>query len=133
MKTNVAAIALLFVLPYFGVQANEQDTAFEKIAKDYIEGFLASHPEAATQLGDHRFDDRLTDYSPSNRDRLLAREKQFMVALKDFEDPSKLSGPNQVDVRILRENVEGRIFELAELKEADWNPLVYNESLANSL
>ena len=36
-------------------------------------------------------------------------------------------------MRILREKVEGRIFELEELKEPEWNPLVYNESLANSL
>ncbi len=134
MKTPIiSTVVLSLALALSSGFATPADEEFEKIAKDYIDGFLASHPEAATQLGDHRFDDRLTDYSPSDRDRLLAREKQFMVALKDFEDQSKLSGPNQVDVRILRENVEGRIFELSELKEADWNPLVYNESLANSL
>src|SRR5437899_7357539 len=40
---------------------------------------------------------------------------------------------NQVDVRLLRDNVENEIFRLEELREADWNPLVYNQSLANSL
>ncbi len=133
MKTIVAAFALFLVLPHSGLQANEQDTAFEKIATDYIDGFLASHPEAATQLGDHRFDAQLTDYSAANRLRLLFREKQVLLALKDFEDATKLTGPNRVDVRILRENIEGRIFELEELKEPDWNPLVYNNSLADSL
>lgn len=128
---TIVALSLTLALP--SAFASPADDEFEKIANDYIEGFLASHPEAATQLGDHRFDEQLSDYSPSNRDRLLVREKQFRSALKAFEDPSKLSGPNQVDVRILRDNVEGRIFELEELKEADWNPLVYNESLANSL
>ena len=90
-------------------------------------------PESATQLGDHRFDDRLTDYSKAKRDEFLAHEKEVLAALQKFDDPSKLTGPNQVDVRILRENVEGDIFGLEELKEADWNPLVYNDSLANSL
>ncbi|MDB6148126.1 MAG: hypothetical protein JWO45_1790, partial [Spartobacteria bacterium] len=91
------------------------------------------HPESATELGDHRFDDQLSDYSPEARQRQLIRARQFRDALKEFDDFSKLSGPNQVDVRILRENVENEIFELEELKESDWNPLVYNQSLANSL
>ncbi len=131
--TSITTVALSLTFALTSTFATPADDEFEKIAKDYIEGFLASHPEAATQLGDHRFDEQLSDYSPSNRDRLLVREKQFRAALKDFEDTAKLSGPNQVDVRILRENVEGRVFELEELKESDWNPLVYNESLANSL
>ncbi len=131
MKTLL--IALLVLFPLVLLRANENDTNFEKLAKDYIDGYLASNPETATQLGDHRFDDQLTDYSSSNRARLLSREKQALEALKPFEDANVLTGPNRVDVRILRENVEGRIFELEELKEADWNPLVYNESLADSL
>jgi len=129
----IIALALSLALAAPLMRANPQDDEFEKIAKDYIEGYLASHPESATQLGDHRFDSLLTDYSHSNRDRLLAHEKQILARLQDFADVSKLTGANQVDARILRENIEGRIFELEELKEADWNPLVYNESLANSL
>ena len=59
--------------------------------------------------------------------------KQVREALKKFEDYKQLTGANQVDVRILRDNVESEIFRLEELREADWNPLVYNQSLANSL
>ena len=76
---------------------------------------------------------RLSDYSPIARNRCLARAKQFHEALKKFDDYKQLTGANQVDVRILRENVENEIFELSELKEPDWNPLVYNQSLANGL
>jgi len=113
--------------------ATPQDDKFEKVAKDYVEGMLATHPEFATELGDHRFDDRLSDYSKTSREKLLARAKQFREAMKPFSDISKLTGANQVDARILTENIENEIFELEELKEADWNPLVYNQSLANSL
>jgi len=115
------------------VSAASKDEEFEKIAKDYVEGYLAAHPESATALGDHRFDEQLTDYSIDSRQRQLIRAKQFEAALKQFDDVSQLTGPNRVDARILRENVEDEIFQLQELKEAEWNPLVYNESLANSL
>jgi len=125
-----ATFCLLLGVP---ANATPKDQEFEKIAKDYVEGLLSAHPETATALGDHRFDDQLTDYSVESRQRQLIRTRQFREALKEFDDIFQLTGPNQVDVRILRENVDDEIFELEELKEAEWNPLLYNESLANSL
>jgi uncharacterized protein (DUF885 family) len=133
MKRIVLAIGLSLSLSIFQSRANPKDDEFENIAKDYVEATLAAHPEFATELGDHRFDDQLSDYSPSARDRRLARAKEFREAVKEFSDVSKLTGANQVDVRILTENIDNEIFQLEELKESDWNPLVYNESLANSL
>ena len=113
--------------------ANPLDNEFEKIAKDYVENYLSSHPEFATELGDHRFDGVLTDYTPDTRSRMLVTAKQVREALKKFEDYKQLTGANQVDVRILRDNIDYEIFRLEELREAEWNPLVYNQSLANSL
>ena len=126
-------LTALFLSLSFYANANPKDDEFEKIAKNYIEGFLSAHPEYATELGDHRFDDQLTDYSKATRDRQLASAKQLRDQLKSFEDFSQLTGANQVDLRILRDNIDNEIFELEELKESDWNPLVYNQSLANSL
>src|SRR6266568_6074763 len=133
MKVITLAVGLSLSLSILVAKANPKDDEFEKIAKDYVEGFLSSHPENATELGDHRFDDQLSEYLPDTRNRLLARAKQSREKIKKFNDVSQLSGANQVDVRILRDNIDNEIFELEELKEADWNPLVYNQSLANSL
>lgn len=127
-----AFTAGVFLAPFTAV-ATQQDDAFQKIAKEYVEEVLRMHPEYATELGDHRFDGQLTDYSAETRAKALASDRQFQKKLEIFSDPSKLSGPNQVDIRILRDNIEGDIFELEELKEAEWNPLVYNQSLANGL
>src|SRR5467141_2166000 len=133
MKIINLILALSLPLSIFGATANPKDAEFEKVAKDYTENYLSSHPEFATELGDHRFDGVLTDYSPETRAHALANAKQVHEALKKFDDDKHLTGPNQVDVRLLRDNVEIVIFRLEELREADWNPLVYNQSLANSL
>src|SRR6266571_1979684 len=133
MKIINLILALSLPLSIVAANANPKDDEFEKIAKDYVERFLSSHPENATELGDHRFDSLLSDYSPEMRNRLLTSAKQFREALKQFDDFSQLTGANQVDVRILRDNINNQIFELEELREADWNPLVYNQSLANGL
>ncbi len=133
MKVITLAVGLSLSLSILVARANPKDDEFQKIANDYVEGYLASHPEYATELGDHRFDAELTDYSPDTLVRLLARARQFREALKKFDDFSQLTGANQVDVRILGDNIDNEIFELEQLKEADWDPLVYNQSLANSL
>ncbi len=133
MKAITITLAVSLALPLCHASATPQDDQFQKIAHDYIEVFLAAQPEYATELGDHRFDDQLSDYSADSRNRVLARTREFREELKKFDNISQLTGPNQVDVRILRDNIDNQIFELEELREADWNPLVYNQSLANGL
>ncbi len=132
MKSALATACVLS-LSIFAAAANPADDEFEKIARDYIESYLVSHPELATELGDHRFDGALTDYSPEARNRMLASAKQVREALNKFDDYKQLTGANQVDVRILRDEVEREIFSMEELRADEWNPLVYNQSLANSL
>ncbi len=133
MKAITIALAVSLALALSRAGATPQDDQFQKIAHDYIENFLAAQPEYATELGDHRFDDQLSDYSLEARNRLLARSRKFREELNKFGDISQLTGANRVDVRILRDNIDNQIFELEELKEPDWNPLVYNQSLANGL
>jgi uncharacterized protein (DUF885 family) len=133
MEKIILVAALSLPLAIVTANANPKDDEFEKIAKDYTENYLSSHPEFATELGDHRFDGVLTDYSRETRARMLANAKQVREALKKFDDYKQLTGANQVDARILRDNVDSEVFRLEELREADWNPLVYNQSLANSL
>ena len=133
MKVITLAVGLSLSLSILIAKANPMDDEFQKTAREYIDGLLQASPEYATELGDHRFDGQVTDYSAEARAKELARAKQFREKLKQFSDISKLTGANQVDVRILKDNIDSEIFDLEELKEADWNPLVYNQSLANGL
>ncbi len=126
-------LAALLFLPFSFAQATPQDDQFQKIASDYINKYLEANPEQATQLGDHRFDDRLTNYSADAMAKKLAEQKEFRGRLKALGDGAKLTGANRVDFEILRDNIDYAIFQLEELKEWQWNPLVYNDSLADSL
>ncbi|TMP92072.1 MAG: DUF885 domain-containing protein [Verrucomicrobia bacterium] len=132
MKTIILVVALSISLSISTARANPKDDEFQKIAHDYIERELETNPEEATELGDHRFDGRLTDYSPEARAKQLAIQKEFRDKLNAI-DGSQVTGANNVDFRILKENIDYKIFQAEELKEPDWNPLVYNQSLANSL
>src|SRR5438552_6204327 len=131
MKIVIRA-GVLLSLATLNAAATSQDEAFQKIAGDYVEQYLRANPEQATDLGDHRFDGELTDYSPEARAKDLATQKEFRDKLNAIEG-SQLTGANNVDFRILKENIDYQIFRAEELKEPEWNPLVYMQSLANSL
>jgi uncharacterized protein (DUF885 family) len=131
MKVIITAGVLLSV-SMFNAAATPQDDAFQKIAHDYIEQYLQSNPEDATELGDHRFDGQVTDYSSDAQAKDLATQKEFQSKLNAI-DGSQLTGADNVDFRILKENIDYKIFQAEELKELEWNPLVYMQSLANSL
>src|SRR6266478_521451 len=131
MKT-VLATACALSLSMLNAAAAAQDDEFQKIAHDYIEQYLRANPEDATELGDHRFDGQLTDYSSDAQAKDLATQKEFRDKLNAI-DGSQLTGANNVDFRILKENIDYKIFQGEELKEPEWNPLVYMQSLANSL
>jgi len=131
MKIIIAAAAAL-ALSIPNIFATSQDDAFQKVAHDYVEQYLRANPEQATELGDHRFDGELTDYSVGARARDLTTQKEFRDKLNTI-DGSQLTGANSIDFRILKENIDYQIFRAEELKEPEWNPLVYMQSLANSL
>src|SRR6266487_1412800 len=132
MKIIIITVACVLSLPTLNAFATAQDDAFQKIAYDYIEQYLRTNPEDATELGDHRFDGQVTDYSPEARAKELATLKDVRDKLSAI-DGSQLTSANNVDFRILKENIDYQIFRAEELKEPEWNPLVYMQSLANSL
>jgi uncharacterized protein (DUF885 family) len=133
MKLASYSLTVALSLAATNLFATPEDDRFQNLAKDYIEGLLQANPEYATSLGDHRFDDNLTDYSDDAVAKELKRAKDFRQQLDAFSDLTKLTGPNRVDVRLLKDNIDNEIFGIEELKEREWNPLLYNESLANSL
>jgi uncharacterized protein (DUF885 family) len=131
MKIIIAAAAALS-LSILNTFATSQDDGFQKVAHDYVEQYLHANPEQASELGDHRFDGELTDYSAQARAKDLATQKEFRDKLNAI-DGTQLTGANNIDFRILKENIDYEIFRAEELKESVWNPLVYMQSLANSL
>lgn len=97
---------------------------FHAVAEAVVEDLLRLRPEGATALGDHRFDDRLDDWSPSG----LAHERAVLADHRDTLDSLDLDvlGPDDaVDAELLRHALDRRLFGLDELREHTWNPLVW--------
>ena len=107
----------------------DADLEFARLAGEYLDDRAERHPELATGLGDHRFDDRLTDESAA----ALADERRALdgwAARLDALDPGALSAEHQVDAAMMADGVARRVFEIDELAEHTWNPLLANPGRA---
>jgi len=112
-----------------GSMDGEADREFARLAGEYLDDRAQRHPELATSLGDHRFDDRLGDPSPAAR----ADERRSLdgwAARLDTVDLGALSAEHRVDAAMMADSVARQVFELDELAEYTWNPLLTNPGRA---
>jgi uncharacterized protein (DUF885 family) len=111
------------------VTADAAQAEFAALAEDYLDDLAQRHPDTATRLGDHRFDDRLPEDYPAAR----ADERQALVSFAariSALDTAALPPELAVDAVMLEEGIARRIFELDELREYAWNPLRANPGQA---
>src|SRR4029077_10214474 len=108
---------------------SEADAEFAGLAREYLDDRAERHPDAATGLGDHRFDARLPDSSA----QALADERRALdgwATRLDALGRGALSAEHQVDAAMMADSIARRVFELDELREHTWNPLLANPGKA---
>ena len=108
---------------------NDATAQFRRLAEDSIDAALEADPVGATWLGDHRFDDRLPDYSPEAR---ASRSRQIddQLTAIDAIDDVELDAVDLVDLEILRSRLQREAFEIDELASTQWNPMEWHPGTA---
>ncbi|MBA2768008.1 MAG: DUF885 domain-containing protein [Sporichthyaceae bacterium] len=104
-------------------------TQSRALAADVLAELLEHHPETATSLGEHRFDDRLDDRSDAaltEEARWAGRRLEDLTAV----DPSGLDAADRVDLEILANALTLRRYEIEELRIHEWDPLGANPGTA---
>lgn len=126
---SLGASIFFFVLCANGQTAEEK---FDTLVSDFFKGYFRANPISATWIGVHDYDNLLDDMSPAAIESELKRftlfkKKLSEIVLKDL--PKNKS----IDHQILSENIDEAIFGLQDLREFQWNPLVYTVALGNSI
>jgi uncharacterized protein (DUF885 family) len=101
------------------------DAAFADLSKRWLDGYLKLSPVSATGIGDHRFDSELDDLSKAGRDAGVAFDREMLKALDGIAVAS-LSRENQIDAKILRNQLEYDLWSTETLQSWAWDPQVYN-------
>ena len=106
---------------------------FVPLAERIIDGLLAADPALASSAGDHRYDDQLPDLSADGTSARVAMLRDAAQALAGV-DTDGLDPAERVDHDQLLSLVERSLFQLTEVRENEWNPLVHNPgTLLNAL
>jgi uncharacterized protein (DUF885 family) len=109
--------------------SDETDRQFATLAREYLDDQARRHPDSATELGDHRFDAHL----PARSADALAAGRQALGRWEqalDRLDTAALTAEHRVDAAMMAGHIAAQIFELDELSEATWNPLLANPGRA---
>jgi len=104
------------------------DAALNRLADEYLTGYLAWRPLQAMQLGFHQYDGKLTDYSRASIDGELVRLKEFDHRLSGVEVAS-LSAQGRFDRRVLQAGIRRELFTFEELGAYWRNPMTYAGAL----
>lgn len=127
---RIAILLLMFSSTLVGAQG--PDVVFEQLTDEYIEQVASFSPVGATSLGDHRFDDQLDDLNGQARAKRVAWLRQVARQLGEI-DVSELGRQNQVDYALLQHALDAQLWKLTELREWEWNPLIYTGLAGNSI
>lgn len=107
---------------------NSGDTEFQKLADNFIQGYLAWRPQNAVRLGLHEFDGQVTIFSQESIEGELTRLKNFDQKLGAF-DTSRLSSEMEYDFRVLQDGIRREIFGFEEMGYYWKNPMIYAEAM----
>lgn len=130
LKLNTAFVMILVFI--FGCARQTEDEKFSKLVDKFMDEYFKYHPVSATWIGYHKYDNLLDDFSEKAIKEKLEWLKDYKDKFSKF-DLKKLTKDNSIDCRILLEEIEERIFNLEELKEYEWNPLIYNSVIGDGL
>ena len=97
---------------------------FHSVAEAAVDDLLELGPEEATALGDHRFDDRVSDHSLAGADTAVRRLRSRQRELEDVV--GQLAPEDQMDAEVLANQLTLQLFSYEEIRAPSWNPLVYN-------
>src|ERR1041385_2532546 len=131
-KTRIV-LTLICLVGFAAARTSAAESPLESFFRHYLDESFALHPVEATQLGDHRFDDKLDDLSPAALEHSLEHLKKTHARLHKEIDHSKLSREAQIDFDIFDHDLETSIWLRENTKPFADNPRAYNEYISDSV
>ena len=137
MRTTVLATALVAALcgcqpsaspagttPNVQIQ-QDHNAQFAALSELALRQWMQHSPISATQIGEHRYDNRIDDVSAQGIAAGIEQTRALLDALEAI-DTHQLSRDNQVDAAILRNQLEGDLFRATTLADWQWDPQFYS-------
>ena len=105
--------------------ATPADARFDRFKSQFILNLWKQNPDYASSQGFHKYDSLLVIPDAAQRRRDAAFVAQNLGALAGFT-PDSLSPNNQIDLRLLTNELRSQRWYADTLKNWQWNPAIYN-------
>ena len=105
---------------------------FYQRAEEFIDKLMEEAPVAATQFGDHRFDDRLSDCSKPALER---QQREIKQALAEFEgfDPADFDLDAKIDQRLIVQIAKSMLRGFEKLRHHLRDPGAYSQECLSGI
>lgn len=113
-------------------ESGQMDAAFADLSKRALAGWLQRSPISATQIGEHKYDNDIDDFSAAGRQENLDFSKKTLKEL-DSLVATQLSRENQVDAAILRNQLQYAIWTSETLQSWASDPQLYSEMAGGAI
>ena len=90
----------------------------------FLDEYVALHPTVATDIGDHRYDDRWPDVTEAGRQARLAFVDRWLAELGALPT-GELAPDDAIDRDLLVMELEAERFGETELRDETWDPLTW--------
>jgi len=135
-KTMVILILCgLFSLPLCNCGrkgADMENRKFQQLVDEFLDGFYRAHPVWATDIGEHKYDDWIDDYSRRAIQEEILRLRLFEDRMKSI-DTLKLDAVNRVDFRILQNEIGDQLLRYEELRPYQNSPVMYSRLIGEAI
>ncbi|RKR82483.1 uncharacterized protein (DUF885 family) [Mucilaginibacter gracilis] len=122
--------ALLLILSITGCKkdgagADDGNSPFDTFKQQFIDGLWKQNPDWASSVGYHKYDSVLVVPTDGSRAAQKAFYQSMQAQLASF-DLSKLPPLNQIDYRLIQNQLQSSIWQIDTLKQYQWDPSSYN-------
>jgi uncharacterized protein (DUF885 family) len=111
--------------------AQSHDATFTALAHQYLEDLYLRQPTVATNLGIHKYDARLEDYSKQSITDQVAALRQFRDRISAI-DPATLTASTQLDRVLLFHEVDSKLLTLEVERPWAKDPDMYSSGITSS-
>jgi uncharacterized protein (DUF885 family) len=108
-----------------------RDGAFAALAGEYLDDIYSRQPTQATDLGIHKYDDRLEDYSRQAMTTAVASARRFRDRVSAIE-PASLTADKQLDREQLLHAIDSRLLTLDVVRPWAKDADMYSSGLTNT-
>ncbi len=103
----------------------ENDERFDRFKSRFIEELWKVYPGWANGVGYHKYDSILVIPDGNSRQNELNFAKAYLDSLRNFKI-AKLSAHNQIDYRLIENQLKSTEWNIRQFKQWQWDPSMYN-------